>query len=61
MAALLNNKHFINLKKNINLNNNTLMDISKQKLFINFPYMYSNQLVKSKRFMNLFSFNFFIY
>jgi len=61
MAALLNNKYYKNLKKNINLNNSVLMDVSKQKLFINFPYIYSNKLVKSKRFMNLFSFNFFVY
>jgi hypothetical protein len=60
MAALLNNKHYKNLKKNISLNN-ILIDISKQKFFINFPLIYKNKLFKSKKLMGLFGFNFFIY
>jgi hypothetical protein len=61
LAILNNSKYYKKLKKNLNINNNTLLDISKQKLFINFSYIYNNKLLISKRFSNLFGFNFFIY
>jgi hypothetical protein len=60
-AVLNDGRYYKNLKKYININNNVLLDISKQKLFINFAYIYNNKLLESKRFYNLFGFNFFIY
>jgi hypothetical protein len=54
-------KYYRDLKKHININNNTLLDISKQKMLINFAYIYNNGLLKFKAFSDLFGLNFFIY
>ena len=54
-------KFYVNLKKYININNNILLDIFKQKIFINFPYIYNNKLLNLKKLFNLFNFNFYIY
>src|SRR5947209_3631969 len=41
-AVLNDGKYYKNLKKYININNNTLLDVSKQKLFIKISINYNN-------------------
>ena len=60
-ASLINSKYYKKLKNLINIDNNTLLDISKNYLFVNFPFVYNNKWLKSNKFINLFSFNTFSY
>ena len=60
-ASLNKAPFYKNFKKNINVNNSALLDVAKQRLFTNSPYIYSNKILKSKKFFNLFGYNSYIY
>jgi hypothetical protein len=60
-TSFFNSSFYIKFKDLFGINNNLLSDSSKSYLFVNLPYIFNNDLLKSNKLLNLFSLNFFSY